>query len=371
MPGVEAAPSSSRSESHNRDDEILDAADAILEDDALNVAMSEIPDEDDTFLDVVGPGVTYDASEGPWVMPEAYSEEVLETPKQEVEKEPESIQYSRETLHGSKAVKLWVKEQSFHRISGADMAKSELENGVANIKRPYLELKQKALERNFKKYQSKKNSSIFAFRREAFAKKARWAKRRLDDTSLKLSKHNQMFGSIAKDDSGNTIKNPGKATELQKKRYLERLRNLELQRGKLIEKQVVAQERKRRRQIKNAARDENLSREQRARMVRLLEQKPSMGIFQEQVHDQLEKELQIRMQKAEKKIIENNHRIKWRLEDNETNDDAILAKLDSAVNQTPMSVDQHEDVDIDSVLPRLENAVNEATQDENTSNKVD
>ena len=352
MPSVEAAPSSSRSESHNREAEILDAADAILEDDAFSVTMREIPDEDDTFLDATGPGITYDASEGPWVMPEAYSEEAVEPPKQEVENEPESIQYSRETLHGSRAVRQWVKEQSFRRTSSADTAKGELENGVANIKRPYLELKQKALERNLNKYESKKNSSIFAFRREAFAKKARWAKRRLDDTSLKLNKHNQIFGSISKDDSGNTIKKPGKATELQKKRYLERLRNLELQRNKLIEKQIIAKERKRRRQIKN------------------LEKKPSMGNFQEKVRDQLKKDLQIRMQNAEKKIMENNYGSKLRLEDNETNQEAILAKLDNAINQTPASIDRHENIDVDSILPQLENAVDESDQDENTSNKV-
>lgn len=309
-------------------------------------------------------GVTYPVGGEPWVTPEAYSEVAPEpeiTPK-----EPEVVTFGRETLRGSKGLKHRTRELIFNSVSSIGVLKAETENGVATIKRPLLERKQKTEERKLKKYEHKAKSNMFAFRRVSYARKARWAKNRLNDASIRLIEHDQTFGSKSTDKDGKTIRKRGKVYEAQKIRYLERMRMLELQRNKLLEEQIIAHERKNRRKLKNAARKENLSQEQRAQLSQRIDQMPSLSTLRESVQKQLKKELDVRMQKAEKQVMESDRRWKWNQEDTKSQIDDDLASLDRAVNKSNKTTPYLEQDQTDDFLPELEDAAKKVMTDDET-----
>lgn len=312
MRSVEATPVNTTHAFKDREEAILDAVDDILEDDEFGSAAAELPDDDDNFVYLEGPGVTYDTEEGPWIMPEAYSES-----NDTSDDEPTIVQYGRERLRGSKALQQKTREFAFKRISQASIVKAEIENGTASIKRPLLERKQKAEERKIKKYEQKARTSMFAFRREAFARKARWAKRRLNETVIKLSKHEHMFGVKNSESNKDEVKDRGEVYKVQKKRYLERKQELELKRSKLLERQILASERKRRREMQYSLHDSKLNEADRAILVEQIKQLPTMQTFQANLKNQLKNELRDRIAKTKNTVNNSSNRWRWESSDRE------------------------------------------------------
>ncbi|MCA9334589.1 hypothetical protein KC953_00425 [Candidatus Saccharibacteria bacterium] len=345
MRSVEAAPTNSRQDSSRKDADILDAADDILDQDDFDATIAELPDQDDTFSEITdGPGITYDTADGPWVMPEAYSQEKSQDTTEDTQ-ESDIIRHSRTKLSKSQALRQWTSQKAFNRVSNVAILKGEVEHGIANIKGEYLSRKQKTEEKKLHKYQRKANSTMFEFRRAKFARKARWAKNRLNDTSTKLSRHNQIFGEVVAEENGNQIKKRGEEYQNHKKRHIERLRHLEEKRSKLLERRILANERKKLRGQKNKIKKEHMSN------------------YQKDLRVQLKKDLDHRMKKIVDKIEKSDRRWNWLKDDNHTSEEASISALDQAVNQLS-SEGNAQKSRVNEILPQLRDAVDDEIKKE-------
>lgn len=277
-------------------------------------------------------------------------------------------EFGRETLGASKKLQQLIREQTFNMISGADMAKSEAEDSIARVKQSYLTLKKNSQQRKIDKFQQKSRSSIFAFRREKFAQKARWANNRLENTQHQLSKLDKRHGLlIERNDDGEKIKRKrGDAYEKRKKLYIERARELEKKRAKLIEDQLVAKERKRRRKLKQDVKNDNIPKAQRLRSQVEHEHLGHINNFRENVRNQIQIELTKHMDKMEKTIMESNRRWRWHLENTEedSEENRAIDRLDKAVNGGSEDRENLDRTKVDGAIDDIEDAVDELMGDD-------
>lgn len=255
-------------------------------------ATPETGPDNDTAADTTSEGNQTDTSD------RFSDQEIAPDTSAELEQDLPDREPAREALSGFKGLRSKISEATFKATSGIEAVKANSEYSVAGVKEHYLGLKVKAEQWVYDRYEKKSRTSMFKHSRQKYARKAEIARRHLSDTQIALSRNTARYAT--KDKDGKPIVNGFEADRKNVK--LARLEEREKARNKLVEKQLVAQEKKRRRGMKNEARRADLSDTERARRTHLLDQTGSIDDFRKDIKQKLAEDLAIRMKIYERKL---------------------------------------------------------------------
>ncbi len=247
---MERQPAPNSARNHEAPKDAFDAELDMLEDDGehfgqpdnLNNAVDQTVDDDDTFSVLEGPGGTYDPEEGPYQMPEAYSDVGGTGPEadmalhaKEVAQAKEAAQRDAEAslvLRKSQRLDKYVLERADSLLQRGEKLAAKTGDKKHAAKDQYLQWRIDSTQRKKDHYTDKATSAVFGFRRRKYARKARLMKRRLTTLNglqaLDRKKYNANLDTVT-EKNGEMMTTPGLRTrrrEARAERLQSRIHNM-------------------------------------------------------------------------------------------------------------------------------------------------